>query len=113
MTMKRMMCSLFVVVAIVGVTVAQPVVGPLEKYAAAVAHLEKLVQQDLAEKKLPAISVAIVDDQTIVWAKGFGYADPDKKIPATAQTLYRVGSVSKLFTDVAVMQLVEHKKLDL
>jgi CubicO group peptidase (beta-lactamase class C family)/D-alanyl-D-alanine dipeptidase len=54
-----------------------------------------------------------VDDQQIVWAQGFGFADPAAKIPATAQTVYRVGSVSKLFTDIAIMQQVERGKLDL
>ena len=44
---------------------------------------------------------------------GFGFQDRAKKIPATAETVYRVGSVSKLFTDVAIMQLVEEGKLDL
>src|SRR5207249_1533361 len=52
-------------------------------------------------------------DQEIVWAKGFGFANPQAKIPATADTVYRVGSVSKLFTDIAVMQLVEQGQLDL
>src|SRR5262249_4326000 len=109
MIMKRIVHSLFFVLAFAPAAVAQPMVAPPEKYAAAVAHVEKLVRQELADKKLPAISVAIVEDQTVVWAKGFGYADPEKKVSATAQTLYRVGSVSKLFTDIAVMQLVEQK----
>ena len=49
----------------------------------------------------------------MVWAAGFGSQDAEKKIPATAETVYRVGSVSKLFTDIAVMQLVELGELDL
>ena len=65
------------------------------------------------DKKLPALSIALVDDQKVVWAAGFGFQDRDRKIPATAETVYRVGSVSKLFTDVAVMQLVEKGELDL
>src|SRR6185437_13818589 len=46
-------------------------------------------------------------------AHGFGFADPEAKVPATADTIYRVGSVSKLFTDLAIMQLVERDALDL
>jgi CubicO group peptidase (beta-lactamase class C family)/D-alanyl-D-alanine dipeptidase len=67
----------------------------------------------MADKGLPALSIALVDDQRIVWAEGFGFADPADSIPATAETVHRVGSVSKLFTDIAVMQLVEQGKLDL
>src|SRR5262249_60200192 len=73
----------------------------------------KLIEHEVAGKKLPALSIALVDDQQVVWAAGFGFQNPAKKIPATAETIYRVGSVSKLFTDVAVMQLAEEGKLDL
>src|SRR5262245_37446718 len=92
---------------------AQPSVPAAEPYKAAVAELEKLIAHEVADKRLPALSVALVDDQQVVWAKGFGFRDSAMKIPATAETVYRVGSVSKLFTDVAVMQLVEEGKLDL
>ena len=49
----------------------------------------------------------------MVWAEGFGFQDCEKTIPATADTVYRVGSVSKLFTDIAVLQLVEEGRLTL
>jgi CubicO group peptidase (beta-lactamase class C family) len=49
----------------------------------------------------------------VVWARGFGIANPKDSTPATARTVYRVGSVSKLFTDIGVMQLVERGVLDL
>src|SRR5262245_18670603 len=78
-----------------------------EPYAKAVEVLSSLVEHEVKDKKLPALSIALVDDQRVVWAKGFGFRDKDGKIPADANTVYRVGSVSKLFTDVAVMQLVE------
>ena len=70
---------------------------------------------DLARKAagIPALSVAVVEDNKIVWTAGFGHADLAHKKPANAHTVYRVGSVSKLFTDIAVMQLVEEGKLDL
>ncbi len=92
---------------------AQPSVPPAEPYQAAVAELEKLIKHEVDDKKLPALSIALVDDQKVVWAAGFGFQDRARKIPATAETVYRVGSVSKLFTDVAVMQLVEKGELDL
>lgn len=82
-------------------------------HSATIAMLEKFIAREMAEKDLPAVSIALVDDQKIVWSKGFGFADPVKKIPATADTVYRVGSVSKLFTDIAVMQLVEKGTLNL
>ena len=61
----------------------------------------------MAEKRLPGLSIALVDGQQVVWARGFGFANPADSTPATAETPYRVASVSKLFTDIAVMQLVE------
>jgi CubicO group peptidase (beta-lactamase class C family)/D-alanyl-D-alanine dipeptidase len=82
-------------------------------YAAVAAALTQFIQQELAQKQLPALSIALVDGHETVWAQGFGYADPGRRIPATAQTVYRVGSVSKLFTDIGVMQLVERGQLDL
>ncbi len=86
---------------------------PMTDYGPAVARLEKLIEREVADKKLPALSVALVDDQRVVWAKGFGHRDRAKTDPATPGTVYRVGSVSKLFTDVAVMRLVERGVLDL
>ena len=82
-------------------------------YAEIAARLEALVAEQMADKKLPAVSIALVDDQRVVWARGFGYADPEAKRAATADTVYRVGSVSKLFTDIGVMRLVEEGKLDI
>jgi CubicO group peptidase (beta-lactamase class C family)/D-alanyl-D-alanine dipeptidase len=88
-------------------------VEPSPKYESAVQTLIPFIEQQVAEKRLPALSIALVDDQEIVWARGFGFANPKAKTPATADTIYRVGSVSKLFTDIAVMSLVEQGKLDL
>jgi CubicO group peptidase (beta-lactamase class C family)/D-alanyl-D-alanine dipeptidase len=86
---------------------------PAKGYEEAARALEPFITHELTDKRLPALSIALVDDQRIVWARGFGFADPKSKKPATADTVYRVGSVSKLFTDIAVMQLVEEGKLDL
>ena len=57
--------------------------------------------------RLPGISVAIVKDQELLFSKGYGYADLEKKIPMTAETICSICSISKLFTSVAIMQLWE------
>ncbi len=82
-------------------------------YTAAIEKLDAAVRHEVEHKELPAFSISLVDDQHVVWADGFGFQDAEKKVPATAQTVYRVGSISKLFTDIAVMQLVERGELDL
>jgi CubicO group peptidase (beta-lactamase class C family)/D-alanyl-D-alanine dipeptidase len=82
-------------------------------YASIATALEQQIEREMQEKELPAFSIALVDQNQIVWAQGFGYQDPEKKIPATDHTVYRVGSVSKLFTDIAIMQMVESGKINL
>ncbi len=82
-------------------------------YANVAAALTQAIQLEMKNQSLPAVSIALVDDQQVVWAQGFGLSDPGQKIPAAADTIYRVGSVSKLFTDTAIMQLVERGRIDL
>ncbi|MGH3369469.1 MAG: serine hydrolase domain-containing protein, partial [Nocardioidaceae bacterium] len=83
------------------------------RYADVARALAPVVERARAERSIPAISLALVEGSRIVWARGFGWSDSAHGIPATASTVYRVGSVSKLFTDIGVMQLVERRELDL
>jgi CubicO group peptidase (beta-lactamase class C family)/D-alanyl-D-alanine dipeptidase len=85
----------------------------LTKDSPEITRLRQLIQREVESKQLPAFSIALVDDDRIVWADGFGLANAEQNIAATSKTIYRVGSLSKLFTDIAVMQLVEQGKLDL
>ncbi len=82
-------------------------------FSPVVQRVENLVKSELERGILTGVSVALVDDQTTVLAYGYGLADEAKKLPATSKTVYRVGSISKLFTAVSAMQLVEQGKLDL
>ncbi|UCD25214.1 MAG: beta-lactamase family protein, partial [Gemmatimonadota bacterium] len=88
-------------------------VVPAGGYSDVVAALESLIEHEVRDKEISALSIALVDGEETVWASGFGYADRVDSVRATAKTVYRVGSVSKLFTDIAVMQLVERGELDL
>lgn len=77
------------------------------------AYLTELIRHEMRKSDVPGLSIAIVDDQRVVWSQGFGYADQERRIPASSVTIYRVGSISKLFTDIAAMQLVEQGKLNI
>jgi len=90
-----------------------PVIEPRSDYADVAARLSEFIEYERDDKNLPALSIALVDGEQTVWAAGFGLSRPEADVPATAATIYRVGSVSKLFTDLAVMQLVERGELDL
>jgi CubicO group peptidase (beta-lactamase class C family) len=66
-----------------------------------------------AYEQIPGISAAIVYDQQVLWSGGYGFADLDRKGPATASTIYSICSISKLFTSISVMQLRDAGKLRL
>ncbi|MBM3994476.1 MAG: serine hydrolase [Planctomycetes bacterium] len=71
------------------------------------------IDREAKAKTIPSISIALVDDQRIVLSESVGLADPDAKTPATPQTPYRVGSVSKPFTALLLMIFVEMGLIDL
>ncbi len=76
-------------------------------------YLRWFIPREMRRVGVPGLSIALVDDQEVVWAQGFGYADEARKLPASTQTLYGIGSISKLFTATAVMQLIEQGRIDL
>jgi CubicO group peptidase (beta-lactamase class C family) len=63
--------------------------------------------------KIPGLSAAIVSNEKVVWAKGFGFADRDKRVPATPETLYHVCSLTKTFAATMVLRLAAQDKLHL
>jgi serine beta-lactamase-like protein LACTB, mitochondrial len=77
------------------------------------AQIEKVVSAFMTANSVPGVSVAIVRDGQPVWAAGFGMSDLEDSTPATSFTLYRLGSISKSITAVALLQLYERGKLDL
>jgi CubicO group peptidase (beta-lactamase class C family) len=73
-----------------------------------------LIPSQLRTRNIAGAVVSVVKDGQVLFQKGYGYADLDAKKPVLPdQTLFRPGSISKLFTATAVMQLVEQGKLDL
>jgi len=76
-------------------------------------YLAWLIDHEMAENDITGLSIALIDDQQVIWQKGFGYADLENKLPATPETVYRAGSIAKIFTAAATMQLAEQGKLDI
>lgn len=86
---------------------------PRQDYVQIAQKLDAYIRYQMADKQLPGLTIALADGNGITWSKGYGFADSTAKIQATPQTVYRVASVSKLFTAAAAMQLVEKDKLNL
>lgn len=63
--------------------------------------------------KIPGMSAVIIKDQKVLWAKGFGFADLENRIPATPDTVFHLASLTKTFAATLIMQLVEQGKLNL
>jgi len=76
-------------------------------------YLDWMVNQEANKAHVNAVTVAVVDDQRVVWSKGYGWADVARKVPASPDTLFRVGSISKLFTATEIMRRVERGEIEL
>jgi CubicO group peptidase (beta-lactamase class C family) len=83
------------------------------RVASALQLLEAWVDAQQAYEALPAVSMAVVHDQDILWSRGFGDAHLETRSPASSDTMYSICSISKVFTGVAVMQLRDRGKLSL
>src|SRR5262252_2085156 len=78
------------------------------------AFMGPLIEDQLAHLKIAGAVVVVVKNGSTLFARGYGYADVESRRPMTAdKTLVRPGSISKLFTGIVVMQLVEQGKIDL
>jgi CubicO group peptidase (beta-lactamase class C family) len=82
-------------------------------YTATIEYISWLIRQEMNDADVTGLSIALVDDQRVVWAQGLGYADKLADIKATPDTVYHLGSIAKVFTATAAMQLAEQGKLNI
>jgi CubicO group peptidase (beta-lactamase class C family) len=82
-------------------------------YSATTAQITTLIEQGMQQNKVMGLSIALVDGQDLVWSQGFGYADKENNIKATAETIYEIGSVCKTITATAVMHAQDNGLLDI
>ena len=75
--------------------------------------LDKWVEAEVGYKRFPGLSLVVVHDQDIIWTGRYGFANIEERLPARPDTIYSICSISKLFTNIAIMQLRDAGKLRL
>jgi CubicO group peptidase (beta-lactamase class C family) len=104
-------------ILVTAASVACPVAPALSQASAprgrVVATIDSLAATFLADGPVAGVSVAVVKGRDTILAKGYGLADVENDVPATAKTVYRIGSITKQFTSAAIMRLVDDGKLSL
>lgn len=93
-------------------SVRTPPTKTADEYAPKLQLFEEFVKGQMEKDKIPGLTIGFTKDK-YTWVKGFGYADLENKIPATADSHYRLASVTKTFTGAAIVQLVERGKIKL
>ena len=85
----------------------QQKVSPNTDYSSVIEIMKQLLPAVMARKDITGASVALIDGETIVWSEGFGYTNRSNKVKVTADTLFHVGSISKSFTALGVLQAAD------
>ena len=81
--------------------------------AAVIAKYQARIPELMAEQDIPGLAVALVDADDALWVEGFGHLDGPDSAPVTPDTIFKVQSMSKLFTATAIMVAVQAGRLDL
>lgn len=100
------------VAALLAGALATPAAGAQDTRAL-VHYVDSVATAAVAEHRTAGVSVAVVTNGRTVLAKGYGFADLENDVPATAETVYRIGSITKQFTSAAIMRLMEQGRLSL
>ncbi len=82
-------------------------------YSYAIDYTQYKVNKIMKTTKVPSVAVALIDDQEVIWQSVDGHANDETKTHATLSTIYRVGSITKVFTAIEIMRLFEDGLLDL
>lgn len=83
-----------------------------DEYSAKLPSFEKFVENQMKKDRIPGLTIGFTKGK-YTWVKGFGYADLENKVPATAESAYRLASITKSMTGTAILQLVERGKIKL
>jgi CubicO group peptidase (beta-lactamase class C family) len=76
-------------------------------------EIDSLIAAELARRPVGSVTAGVISGKDLIWTKSYGDADMEKKIPADRDTVYRIGSITKMFTALMLEQLVEAGKVHL
>ncbi|MCX7920661.1 MAG: beta-lactamase family protein [Clostridia bacterium] len=76
-------------------------------------EISKLVHKEMKKAKTTGLSIALVDGNSTVWTQAFGYSDKEKEVSSSPKTIYQIGSITKMLTGIAIMQLAEQGVIDI
>ena len=113
MRFKTILVSALLLMSIPQPARAEGKLADQPEVADAIKVFDMWIVQHIAHRGVPGLSIAVVFDKEIVWSKGYGYSDLEERATATPSTVYRIGSITKLFTSTAIMQLRDQGKLRL
>jgi CubicO group peptidase (beta-lactamase class C family) len=82
-------------------------------YTQLIKKYRSIIQEQMKSRNFAGVGVALVSKDSILWQEGFGYSDKEKGIPFTINTDICIGSLTKTFTALAIMQLNEKEKIDI
>lgn len=99
---------LFLFVLISFTAVSQP-----KKQIETIAQLKDSLQKMMAKEHIPGLMVSIVSKDSVLFEGGLGYSNVDTKKAVSATTLFRIGSITKMFTTLGLLKLIEQNKLKL
>ncbi len=112
MSVTSVLLILFVLVLAMGGCAGGDDASPV-RYTNTITQMTAFIESSMKQNNVTGLSIALVDGQDVVWARGFGFADKENNIPAAADTIYEIASVSKTFAATAIMRLVGEGRIDI
>ena len=91
----------------------KPSIIPLGDYSYTIEYVDYQIRRLMKEHDLPSVVVALVDNQDVVYQQPYGLSNIEENTPATLDTVYKLGSITKIFTGIEIMRMLEEGLIDL
>ncbi len=91
----------------------KPASIPINDYTYTIEYVEYEVAQMMKEHDLPSVVIVLIDGEDIIYEQAFGFSNLEDRTPATLETVYKIGSISKVFTGIEIMRMYEEGLIDL